>query len=1143
MKKIYHIYFKHYKTILMSKHLLAILLTACGMPFGAQVYAMATPEPQSQGQASVTVRGTVLDENNEPIIGASVVQKGATSIGVTTDVSGHFVVNVRPGTKLKISYVGYVTQEVAASNNMVVSLKPTTEQLEQLVVVGYGAQKKANLTGAVSTVDVSRAMDSRPVEDAARALQGAVPGLTITTSNGDFSSTPSIKIRGTGTLSNSASSSPLIVVDGVPVDDMSFLNPDDIADISVLKDAASSAVYGTRAAFGVILITTKGGSSKDRVSLKYTNNFAWNEATVLPQFASTYDNISTALQSAYRAGTDKDVFGMQYEDLLPYAKAWAEQHNGKKYDSYRELTEYVDDNNVGDYRVINGKWLRYADWDIQKTLFQTAPSQKHNVSLEGTSGKTSYRASFGYDGKEGLMRYNPDKLHRYMASASLQTEIFSWLKAGARFNFSDREYSSPNTNRNSYQYMWRWAPFFETYGYVRDADGNIKDFRNDIGIRKNSHVDKTVTTQTRIQGWLQAELFKGMTLQADFTYNLRNQNSNSAATPYTLWNSWSANAFGNYTSYTQATSYAAKSNYKDDMWTTNVFGTYSHTFADDHNLKIMAGFTAEQEEYNYTYVKRNGLVDYNLPDLALTNSDTYSVSSSNTHRATAGFFGRINYDYKGIYLLEANGRYDSSSRFPANDQWAFFPSFSAGYRFSEEAYFKELKQYISNGKVRVSYGEIGNEAVGSNMFLSVVSARSNSASYWLNGTQMMTQYNMPTLVSSSLSWERIKTTDVGLDLGFLNNSLNFGFDWYKRDTNDMLAPGQVLPGVLGADAPYQNAGALSTKGWELSLSWNHTFGEFDVHATANLADARTKITKWNNATNSIYSYNPSSSNYCEGTYYGDIWGFETDRYFEESDFNGKDANGKWIYADGVADQTGLQTGNFVYGPGDIKFKDLNGDGVIDGGAGTLEDHGDLKVIGNALPRYEYSVRLGGTWRGFDLDLFFQGVGKRSRWMTGSMVIPQAQAGLGTFEHQQSYNHYIIEDGKVVGYEIDQNNDYPNMYEGSAGTGTISNIGYGKYNFYPQTKYLINMAYLRLKNLTFGYTLPRELTRKAYIQKARIYVSGENLFFLYNGAGKYKLDPEIATGSYGSYSSDNGYATYGRTVPMMRSYSFGLQVTF
>ncbi len=1127
----------------MSKHLLVTLLLTCGMPFSGQMFALANPEPQAQGQAAVNIHGTVLDENNEPIVGASIVQKGASSTGVTTDVNGNFTVRVKPGTKLKVSYVGYSTQEVVASNNVVVYLKPTAEQLDQLVVVGYGSQKKANLTGAVASVDVAKVMDSRPVEDAARALQGTVPGLTITTSNGDFSSNPSIKIRGTGTLSNSANSSPLIVVDGVPVDDMSFLNPDDIAEISVLKDAASSAVYGTRAAFGVILITTKGGSSKDRVSLSYTNNFAWNEATILPQFANTVDNITTALQSAYRAGTDKDVFGMQYEDLLPYAQAWQEQHGGKKYDSYRELTEYVDENNVGDYRVINGKWLRYADWDIQKTLFQTAPSQKHNVSLEGTSGKTSYRASFGYDGKEGLMRYNPDKLHRYMASASIQTEIFKWLKAGARFNFSDREYSSPNTNRNSYQYLWRWAPFFETYGYVRDADGNIKDFRNDIGIRKNSHVDKTVTTQSRIQGWLQAEILKGLTLQADFTYNLRNQNSDSAATPYTLWNSWSANAFGDYTSYTQATSYAAKSNYKDDMWTTNVFATYAHTFAEDHNLKVMAGFTAEQEEYNYTYTKRNGLVDYNLPDLALTNSDTYSVSSSNTHRATAGFFGRVNYDYKGIYLLEVNGRYDGSSRFPANDQWAFFPSFSAGYRFSEEAYFKDLKKYISNGKVRVSYGEIGNEAVGSNMFLSVVSARSTSSSYWLNGNQKLTQYNMPTLVSSSLSWERIKTTDVGLDLGFLNNSLTFGFDWYKRDTKDMLAPGQVLPGVLGASAPYQNAGALSTKGWELSIGWNHTFGKVGVYANFNLADARTKITKWNNPTNSIYSYNPASSNYCEGTYYGDIWGFETDRYFEESDFTGKDANGKWIYAAGVADQTGLQTGNFVYGPGDIKFKDLNGDGKIDGGAGTLEDHGDLKVIGNALPRYEYSFRLGANWNNFDIDLFFQGVGKRSRWMTGSMVIPQAQAGLGTFEHQQSYNHYIIEDGKVVGYEIDQNNDYPNMYEGSAGTGTISNIGYGKYNYYPQTRYLINMAYLRLKNLTLGYTLPREITRKAYIQKARIYFSGENLFFLYNGAGKYKLDPEIATGSYGSFSSDNGYGTYGRTVPMMRSYSFGLQVTF
>jgi TonB-linked SusC/RagA family outer membrane protein len=991
-------------------------------------------------------------------------------------------------------------------------------------------------------------MESRPVQDVARALQGAVPGLTITTTSGDLSANPTIKIRGTGTLSNGVESNPLIVVDGVPVEDMSFLNPDDIADISVLKDAASSAVYGTRAAFGVILITTKTANRRDRVSVSYSNNFAWNDFTVLPQFANTVDNITTALQSAYRAGTDTDIFGMQYADLLPYAQAWQEQHGGKRYTSYRELQAYTDADNVGDYRVLDdGTWLRYADWDVQKTLFQTAPAQKHNVSLEGTSGKTSYRLSFGYDSKEGLMRYNPDKLRRYMANASIQTEIFSWLKAGGRFNFSDREYQAPNTNRNSYQYLWRWAPFFETYGYVVDSEGNPRDFRNDIGIRMNSHMDKTVTTQTRIQGWMQAEILKGLTLQADFTYSIRNQNSDSAATPYTLWNTWSANAFTDYTSYTQSTSYAAQSNYKDDMWTMNVFATYAKTFAEANNLKVMVGGTAEQEEYNYFYAKRNGLTDYNLPNLNLTNGDNYTVNATDTHRATAGFFGRVNYDYKGIYLAEVNGRYDGSSRFPAADQWAFFPSFSAGYRFSEEGYFAPLKDVISNGKLRASYGHIGNEAVGDNMFLSVVTAVGNNSttgySYWLNGTQKVTQYNMPTLVSTSLTWERIVTTDAGLDLGFFGNSLNFSFDWYQRDTRDMLAPGQVLPGVLGASAPYQNAGELRTRGWEISLSWNHSFGDADVYVTANLADARTKITKWNNPTNSIYTYNPASSNYCEGTYYGDIWGFETDRYFEESDFTGKDSNGAWIYADGVADQTGLQTGNFVYGPGDIKFKDLNGDGVIDGGAGTLDDHGDLKVIGNAMPRYEYSFRLGGAYRGFDIDLFMQGVGKRSLWMTGSMVIPQAQAGLGTFEHQQSYNRYIIEDGKVTGYDIDQSNDYPNMYEGAAGVGNISNIGYGRYNYYPQSRYLINMAYLRMKNITIGYTLPNAITRRALIQKARFYLSGENLFFIYNGAGKYKLDAEIATGSYGTYSSDNGYATYGRTVPMMRSYSFGVQVTF
>lgn len=1154
----------------MRKHLFVTLLLACGMPLTGNFAAFANPEPQSQSQSVVTINGTVLDENNEPVIGASVVQKGAASNAAATNFDGNFTLRVPAGAMLKISYVGYKTVEMAASQGMKVYLQPTTEMLNELVAVGYGSQKRANLTGAVATVDVARTLDSRPVTDVTKALQGAVPGLTITSANGDIDATPQIRIRGVGTLSNGQKSSPLIVVDGVPVDDLSFVNPEDIADISVLKDAASSAIYGTRAAFGVILITTKEASVKDRCSISYNANFGWSSATVLPEFANNVDQIKTAMQPWCRGAGDKEIFGMNFVDVLPYMEKWAAQHDGP-YTDYVELHPYQNDANVGDYRVVDGIWLRYADWDLGKTMFRAAPSQKHNVSLEGTSGKTQYRLSFGYDGREGLMRYNPDKLNRYMANASISTQVFSFLKAGARFNFSDRESTTPGDLRNTYQYMWRWPGFFELYGYMYDEDGNAVPTRSPLGYRLIGGSNKTITTQTRMQGWMQATLCKGLDLYADFTYTLRNQNSDDYRIPANMWDTWTTNPPALWSPYTQATSYAAQSNYRDNMWAANVYATYANTFADAHNLKVMAGWTAEQEEYKYFYAKRTGLVEPTLPNINLTNGTTYTTSGINTHRATTGFFGRINYDYKGIYLLEVNGRYDGSSRFPASGQWAFFPSVSVGYRFSEEPYFAPLKSWWSNGKLRASYGHIGNEAVGDNRFLSTVSQIGQDSVYWIHGGQKITEYNMPTLVSSSLKWERVVTTDVGLDLGFLDNSVTVGFDWYSRETKDMLAPSQVLPSVLGTSAPYSNNGSVRTNGWELSLGWNHSFGDADVYVTANLADARTKITKWKNDSQLLYTYNPDASNYTEGYYYGDILGFETDRYFTEDDFN---ADGS--YKKGIADQSGLQSGSFTYGPGDVKFVDLNGDGVINGGnptmielngvyyvegdagyaaakanpdhervaVGSVHNHGDLKVIGNALPRYEYSFRLGGAWKGFDLDLFFQGVGKRNMWNTGSLVTPMSQSNLGVFKHQLEYNRYVTNAaGELVGYEINQDNMYPNMYPGALGTGMISNIGRGQYNFYPQTRYLLNMSYLRLKNITFGYTLPVEITKKALIQRARIYFSAENLCFLHNGAGKYKLDPEISRGYGKGEGINDGLGGFGRTTPMPRTYSFGLQVTF
>lgn len=1150
----------------MSKHLLVTLLLTCGMPLSGSMTALANPEPQTQQQGVESITGTVYDENNEPVIGATVSANGAKGQGVMTDAFGHFTLRARVGAPITIGYVGYKTVEMPASRDMQVYLQPTTEVLDQLVVVGYGEQKRANLTGAVSTVDVAKTMDGRPVQDVAKALQGSVPGLTITTANGDINANPTINIRGTGTLTNYQASSPLIVVDGVPVDDMSFLNPDDIAEISVLKDASSSAIYGTRAAFGVILITTKEGNSKERVSLKYTNNFGWSSPTKLPKFLNTVDQINNALQGAGRSGADKDIFGMTYADLLPYAEAWQKQHGGKPYTDNVELQPFESWDNVGDYVVMGNTWMRYADWDIEKTLFHQAFSQKHNVSLEGVSGATNYRASFGYDSREDMLRYNPAQTKRYMANASISTKIFSFLKGGVRFNFSQRDADSPsalqfglNNRRNPYQYMYRWPGFFLNYGWIADENGEKKQFENTIGNALGSVMNRTTTSNVRMQAWLNAQIIDGLTLQADFTYSLRNQNSEANNVPYDLWGTWGNVAYSNYSPFSQSSSSAAQSNYRDNMWTMNVFATYAKTFADAHNLKVMAGSTAEREEYQYFYVSRTGLVDYTRPNLNLANGDTYNIGTpEHWRRSTAGFFGRVNYDYKGIYLLEFNGRYDGSSRFPSNAQWAFFPSGSAGYRFSEESYFEPLKSWWSNGKVRASYGHIGNENVGMYRFLSTVAQITQTKVNWLNGTnatsQKISMFDMPSLVASSLTWERIVTTDVGIDLGFFNNSLTVGFDWFQRDTKDMLGPGSKLPAILGGDAPVMNNGELQTRGWELSLGWNQSFGDWDVYANAMLSDARSKITKWNNDAHTIYTFTPGNvSNFTQGLYYGDIWGFETDRYFTVDDFTWNTADGKYApgatqtgYAPGVASQVGMQTGNFVYGPGDVKFKDLDGNGEINAGDCTMENHGDMKVIGNAMPRFEYSFRLGAAWRGFDIDLFFQGVGKRNMWATGSSIIPGAQSCLGTFEGQNSYNHYIYDDSwNIIGYEVDQNNTYPAMYDGSGTGGKWStSMGSGQYSFYPQSRYLLNMAYLRLKNLTFGYTLPIELTKKVLIQRARIYFSAENLAFLYNGAGKYGLDPEIATSATQTRQGGNGgYGDFGRTTPMPRTFSFGLQVTF
>jgi len=1057
-------------------------------------------------QQTKEIKGKVVDGNGEPIIGASVLEKG-TFNGTITNGDGFFSLNLKKNSILVISYIGYLTQEISATANMKVVLKENSKEVDEVVVLGYGTQKKVNLTGAVSSIDISKTLEARPESNISKALQGTVPGLTIINKSGELDATPTLTIRGVGTLSNDATSNPLIVVDGVPMDDISYLNTQDIQSISVLKDAASTSIYGTRAAFGVILITTKSAKKTDKVTINYTNNFAWSTPTILPNYPDVPTQISALMAANARTGSANELFGMYLDQMLPKAEAWKTAHEGKKA-GYRDMVlgeDFdLDNNGVGNF---------YADWDVVGIMYRNwKPEQSHNLSIQGTSGKTSYFMSMGYNHDEGVMTFHPDKMDKYNATMNLSTDVTKWLTVGGRLSYSDKDYTSPNTRRTTYQYLWRWGSFFGPYGTYQGSD-----FRNDIAYRKQAADSKSIDTYTRIGTFLKATIIKGLTLNADYTYNVRRYDLHESTKPITCWNSWGGNLTNGLSTLSTSTQVDQTAR-RDKSYALNIYSNYAFDLAKDHHFNFMLGGNAEEGDDYSQYSERDGLLDPDKPEFNLATGDQY-VSGWHSQSGVCGYFGRFNYNYQGKYLLELNGRYDGSSKFPSNNRWAFFPSASAGYRISEENFFKPLKNIVNNLKIRASYGEIGNQAVGDNMYIETMNKYTTAKTHWLDsgGTKVVT-YDMPKLVSSSLKWERIQTLNLGLDLGLFNKELNVTGDWYQRTTKDMLAPSKTMPSVLGASAPNINAGTLRTRGWELNIDWHHSFNDIAVYANANIANYCTKITKWDSDTKLL------DSNY-SGKKYGDIWGFETDRYFTASDFN---ADGS--YKEGVASQKTLQSGSFVYGAGDVKFKDLDNSGTIDGGLGTADNHGDLKVIGNTTPSYQYSFRLGGEWKGFDIDMYFQGVGKRDVWTQSAFVMPMMRGADALYANQTSY---------WTESNPNPNADFPRMYPGGSGQGTISVLPYGRYNFYPQSKYLVHMAYLRFKDLTIGYTLPKDLTMKAFLSKVRFYFSANNLCELINRSNA-PVDPEINTAEYGVNLNN---ATWGRIDPMYRTNSFGVQATF
>lgn len=1101
-----------------SKKLLCMLLTGFILYMAGSINVQAgqgnSGRPEDMQQDRRLVTGVVLDRSGQPLVGVSVAVQG-TTIGTMTDIDGKYSIEAISNQKLKFTYVGHEPIIVEATNTIIdVTMKENVNLMEDVIVVGFGVQKRENLTGAVSTVDINKAVDSRPISDVGRALQGAVPGLTITTKSGEIGSTPNIRIRG-GVGSPNSSSKPLILVDNVEISDITLVNPDDIESMSVLKDAASASIYGVRAAFGVILITTKAKNKSERFSVSYSNNFAWRTPTKKPEQLAGWQQAEINLAGVQRAGANYyDVVGNMRVDqkTIDGMKAWAQQYgNGKSLGS--EMV-YGRDFEIG---VDGARYYRTWDW-YDMYIKDWMPQQTHNLSMNGGNGTTNYSMSLGYLHQEGLTKSNPDKYDRYNTMLTLNTQATKWLNVRANVMYTKTDMDKPfvyGTELYDHMYyLYRWQPMYP-YGTI---DG--KPFRSAL-----TELDAAPTTR-RKKDYLRLgigttlNIMKDLTFDFDFMYSTIEERFNKNGGKVYGYNTFNAftsleallSSYDNYIAPTYDYAYQDKG--RTQMLTTNAFATYNLRLKEDHAFKFMVGTNLESNHYNWFSAQRNKLYDPDKPELNLAYGDQY-VNSKHTHWAVAGFFGRINYAFKDRYLVELNGRYDGSSMLPGDDRFAFFPSFSLGYRITEENFMQGLKPILSNLKLRGSYGRIGNQDIGTNAAYSILT--STPKDNWVIDGKNTASMGTPSLVYSSLTWEKVTTIDFGLDARFWNDKIGVTFDWYRRTTSDVLAP-STAPFTLGSKAPKRNFGELETPGWELAVDFRHQFANgLTLTFSGQITDYYTKVTKWSDNTN-IPTYDGNGNGWYSSTFFkkgmilGDIWGFKVDRILQESDF---DASGNPIA--GIPDQSAIFKNIKGYGPGDILYKDLDGDKKILTGTSTDKSN-DQTIIGNMFPRYQYGFSIGAEYKWFDFNMFFQGVGKRKLWAAGNQVLPGYTSGEPYYKGAEDF------------WSPENPNAFyprPTVYGQTQ-----------QWNYAVNDRYLLNMAYLRCKTLTIGYSLPKDLLRKISINKLRIYFTAENLFEFDNV--KPDIDPEIDI-RYEEKKADS--RNFGRSYPYQRTISFGLQATF
>ncbi len=1078
-----------------------------------------------------TLTGTVRDKvTGETLTGVTIIEKGTTN-GTVTDLSGNFTISVEPESVLVVSFIGMISKEVkpGRSVKIAIDLESSVQEVDEVVVVGYGTQKKANLTGAVSTVNVEKNLESRPVTDVGRALQGSTPGLMITTTSGAIGGSPNIKIRGMVSTIGGGSGNPLIMVDNVEVPNLSYVNPDDIESISVLKDASTTAIYGARAAFGAVLITTKKGSKDGKVKVSYSNNFSWATPTDVPEHTRADLNLQYSYDQRNALETtptwEFGQVGYFYNpDVIKKVKDWIDTYGDGK-GLGREMVEGRD----FDYRTNGAGAYFYRPWDIYDIYYKDwTPQQTHNVTVNGGTDKTQYSISAGSLKQDGVLKLFDDSYKRLNTSGYISTDVNKWLTVRARYMYSKTKELNPfsytGATYDPMYYLYRWHQV-TPYGTYKD-----QEFRGGVGEMKAARPIVDEANYSRYTLGATLRLAKGLTADFDYTYS-QTIGSNHTVGGYVngvdFWNRSATQTYEDVTKvYTSANyDYVQRATSKNLRNTTNAYMTYEKTLG-DHVFKAMGGTNVEDYNYLYFVAKRMGVYDFDKPELNLAGGDQ-SVNSNHSWWSVAGFFGRLNYSFKDKYLFEANGRYDGTSKFGSTKRWGFYPSASAAWRVTEEPWMEPVKSVLSSWKLRGSYGEVGNQDVLLNAFISTLSVTNPLAlgNYWLRGNNFVPYISAaPALVDPFITWETVATLDIGTDARFFNEKVGVTADWYQRKTLDIHSPGEVVPSTVGAPAARRNFGELTNKGYEIAIDVNHTFSNgLHLSVTGQFTDNKIVVSKYQSPNDPN-----NASTYYQGKELGEIWGYKTDGLFQKEDFvwengaikqtilpNGQSSN---TMAPGVASQYILESGKFHYGPGDVKFQDLNGDSIINFGANTVGDPGDRTVIGSTNPRYQYGFRLDADWKGFDLGIFFQGVGKRSLWATGNMVLP------GYYAAEANYAH-------TLDYWTPENTGafYPRPMEYSQ---------VAKWNYVPNDRYLVNAAYLRLKNLSVGYTIPKKLLSKVNISKLRFYCNGENLFE-FDKMGDIPIDPEIDWTTQTSADS----RSFGRSYPYRRTVSFGMQLEF